>query len=89
MCWQGYRLSEYIQGVNELVEYTQKFTLSLSVWVSDCYMLWRSKQSCILQCVILKPFPGIRNRLITLWLYTFAKILIHHLTSELGELITK
>ena len=29
MCWQGEKLSEYIQGVNEHIKYTQKYTLSL------------------------------------------------------------
>lgn len=31
MCWQGSKLSEYIQGVNEHIKYTQKYTLWVSV----------------------------------------------------------
>lgn len=31
MCWQGSKLSEYIQGVNEHIKYTQKYTLWISV----------------------------------------------------------
>lgn len=84
MCWQGSKLSEYIQGVNEHMKYTQKYTL-LQWAVSYCYMLSRPEQKRRLSfgALVSELHPSLRslgwlNN--TLGSFSYTRRLVFHVT---------
>lgn len=84
MCWQGSKLSGYIQGVNEHMKYTQKYTL-LQWAVTYCYMLSGPEQKRHLSfgALVLELHPsslslGWLNN--TLGSFSYTRRLVVHLT---------